>query len=60
MTMKPKQLHATRDEYKVFKGGVFAKHILQEVSTRKFLVYMKNKEAKNAEKNAEKKKKRRG
>ena len=54
--MKPKQLHATRDEYKVFAKGVFSKHILQEVKTRKFLVYMKAK----AEKKAEKKKKAQG
>jgi hypothetical protein len=52
MTMKPKELRATRDEYLVFDKGVFAKHILQEVTTRKFLVYMKAK--------AEKMKKRQG
>ena len=51
-----KALHHRRHHH----GGIFAKHILQEVSTRKFLVYMKNKEAKKAEKKAEKKKKRRG
>jgi hypothetical protein len=52
MTMKPKELRATRDEHLVFDEGVFAKHIPQEVTTRKFLVHMKAK--------VEKMKKRRG
>ena len=37
-TMKPQQLWATREEHKQFDKGVFAKHIYQEVRTRKFLV----------------------
>jgi hypothetical protein len=46
MTMKPKELCATRDECLVFDKGVFAKHILQEVTTRKILVCMKVKAGK--------------
>jgi hypothetical protein len=45
-TMQPKKLWATREEYKQFDKGVFAKHIYQEVRTRKFLVYLKDKEEK--------------
>ena len=45
-TMQPQQLRATREEYKKFDKGVFAKHIYQEVRTRKFLVYLKEKEEK--------------
>jgi hypothetical protein len=47
--MKPQELHGTWEEYQLFKLTVFRKHILQEITTRKFLTYM-------AEKNEKKKK----
>jgi hypothetical protein len=49
LAMKPQMLHCTREEYKAFKLTTFRKHILQEVTTRKFLIYMKEKAQKKEE-----------
>ena len=52
-TMRPQELRATSAEHEKFKKSALAKHITQEVTTRKFLVCVKDK----AEKKKNKKRK---
>jgi hypothetical protein len=49
-TMKPNQLRQTRLEYMIFEKDIFRKHIHQEVKTRKWLVYLKEKAEKAGKK----------
>jgi hypothetical protein len=52
VTMMPRELHGTREEYMIFELTVFRKHIRQEITTRKFLTYMaEKKEKKNQRSN---------
>jgi hypothetical protein len=48
--MQPMQLRQTRLEYMKFDKVIFGKHIHQEVKTRKFIIYLKEKQEKKKKK----------
>ena len=53
--MKPRDLHQSRMEYQVYPLTVFRGHIHQEVKKRKFINFLKSKQAAKEKKEAAKK-----
>lgn len=52
--MKPRELYQSRVEYQDYMLTIFRGHIHQEVKKRKFIAFLKNKQAKKEEKEREK------